>query len=139
MNLQKIQLKWKTLRHFVSVKQHVWRKFFRTFLHFWNKHFWMEVYSNLQTFAFQVFWECSSWATRNGVVQLFFETPTRKMFLAVLWEYIFNNGGFRIQNFQGNWRNSKWNFHELIKNNMEFPQVIKKKSYRTSRGLGFSP
>ena len=38
-------------------------------------------------------------------------------------------GWLRIWNFQRYWRNSsKWNFQGLIKNNMEFPGVIKKKS-----------
>ena len=37
-------------------------------------------------------------------------------------------------------RNSKWTFQEgLIKNNVEFPGVIKKKSAGISRGLDFRP
>ena len=36
-------------------------------------------------------------------------------------------------------RNSKWNFQGLIKNNMELPGVIKKKSCEISRGLEFRP
>ena len=31
------------------------------------------------------------------------------------------------------------NFQDLIKNNVEFPEVIKKKSCGISRGLGFRP
>ena len=42
----------------------------------------------MPTFAFQVLRECSSWASRNDVVQMLL-TPTRNMFLAVLWEFIF--------------------------------------------------
>ena len=43
----------------------------------------------MPTFAFQVLRECSSWASRNDVVQMLFLTPIRNMFLAVLWEFIF--------------------------------------------------
>ena len=49
----------------------------------------MEIYRNIQTPAFQIL--SSSWASRNGAVQMFFLTPTRNMFLAVLGEYIFYN------------------------------------------------
>ena len=61
----------------------------KTFLCIWNKYFLTEVYSNRQTFDFQMLWECSSWASRNGAVQKYFLTPTRNLFLAVLQEYIF--------------------------------------------------
>ena len=46
---------------------------------------------NIQTFAFQVLEESSSWESRNGAVQMFFLTPTRNMFFAVLQEYVFYN------------------------------------------------
>ena len=36
-------------------------------------------------------------------------------------------GGLRIWNFQGYQRNSMWNFQGLIKNEVEFPRVTKKK------------
>ena len=39
-----------------------------------------DIYGNIQTFASPVFRECSSWASRNGAVQIFFLTPTRNMF-----------------------------------------------------------
>ena len=39
-----------------------------------------ELYRNIQTFAFKVLQECSSWASRNDVVQIFFLTPHRRMF-----------------------------------------------------------
>ena len=39
-----------------------------------------EIYRNIQTFAFKVLQECSSWASRNGVVQILFLTPQRNMF-----------------------------------------------------------
>ena len=55
----------------------------------------------IQTFAFKVLQECSSWASRNGAVQMFFLTPNRNMFagkfvnwesfLAVFWEHIIFN------------------------------------------------
>ena len=64
----------------------------------WNKNFLTEIYRNIQTFAFKVLQECSSWASRNGAVQIFFLTPNRKMlarkfvksetFLAMLREHI---------------------------------------------------
>ena len=36
-----------------------------------NKNFISEIYRNIQTFAFQVHQECSSWVSRNGAVQIF--------------------------------------------------------------------
>ena len=39
-----------------------------------------EIYRNIQTFAFKVLQECVSWASRNGVMQIFFLTPHRNMF-----------------------------------------------------------
>ena len=48
-------------------------------------------YRNINRFDFQVLRECSSWASRNGAVWIFFQTPTRNMFLAVLQEYVFYN------------------------------------------------
>ena len=45
-------------------------------------------YTNI---CFQVLRECSSWASRNGAVQMFFLTPTRNIFLVALREYIFHN------------------------------------------------
>ena len=38
------------------------------------------IYRNTHIFAFQVLRECSSWASKNGAVQIFFLTPTRNMF-----------------------------------------------------------
>ena len=71
------------------------------FLRLWNKNIFMEIYRNIQTFAFQLLRECSSWVSKNGAVQMFFLKPTRNMFdgkfvnrvrfLAVLWEHIFYN------------------------------------------------
>ena len=46
----------------------------------WNKHFFTEIYRNMQTFAFKVFQECSSWPSRNGAMQMFFLIPNRNMF-----------------------------------------------------------
>ena len=48
-------------------------------LHLWNKHFLTEIYRNIQTFAFKLLQECSSWASRNGAVQMFFLTPNRSI------------------------------------------------------------
>ena len=66
----------------------------------WNKKSLMEIYRIIQTFAFKMLQECSSWASRNGVVQMFFLTPNRSVFagkflkserlLAVLRKHIFS-------------------------------------------------
>ena len=52
----------------------------------------------MQAFALKVLQECSSWASRNGPVQMFFITPNRNIFagefekfLAVLREHIIFN------------------------------------------------
>ena len=47
----------------------------------WNKNFLTEIYSNIQTFAFKVLQECSSWESRNGAVQFFFSHQTETCFL----------------------------------------------------------
>ena len=70
-------------------------------LRLWNKTFLREIYRNIQTFAFKVLQESSSWASGNGAVQMFFLTPNRNMFtgkfvnwerfLAVFWEHIIFN------------------------------------------------
>ena len=44
---------------------------YKTFLRLWNKHFLTETYKHIQTFAFQVLGESSSWASRHGTVQMF--------------------------------------------------------------------
>ena len=58
-----------------------------------TKNFRAEIYRNIQTFAFQVLQERSTWASKNRAVQMLFLTPTKNMFLAVLREYIFYNVG----------------------------------------------
>ena len=45
-----------------------------------KRNFFKEIYRNIQTFAFKVIQECSSWASTNGVVQIFFLTPHRNLF-----------------------------------------------------------
>ena len=45
-----------------------------------TKIFVKKVYRNIQTFAFNVLKECSSGASRNGAVQIFFLTPDRSVF-----------------------------------------------------------
>ena len=37
-----------------------------------------EIYRNIQTFSFKVPEECSSWASRNGAVQIFFSDTKPK-------------------------------------------------------------
>ena len=70
-------------------------------LHLWNKSFLREIYRNIQTFAFKVLQESSSWASGNGAVQMIFLTPNRNIFagkfvnwesfLAVFWEHVIFN------------------------------------------------
>ena len=73
----------------------------KTLQRLWNKYFLTEIYRNIQTFAFKVLQECSSWASRNGAMQIFFLTPNRNIFagnfvkserfLVVLREHIIFN------------------------------------------------
>ena len=51
----------------------------KIFLRLWSKNVLAEIYINIQTFAFKVLQECSSWVPRNGAVQMFFLTPNRNM------------------------------------------------------------
>ena len=91
MNFEKFQLKWKIVKHFTRPKQRAaLRKLFslhqppippdKILLNLWNKNFLREVYRNIQTFAFKVLQESSSWASGNGAVQMFFLTPNRSIF-----------------------------------------------------------
>ena len=65
-------------------------------LRLWKKNFLTETYGNTQTFTFKVLQECSSWASRNGAVQMFFPAPNMlagkflksEMFFAVLPEHV---------------------------------------------------
>ena len=41
-------------------------------LRLWNKYFLTEIYRNIQTFAFEVLQEYSSWTSKNDAVQMFF-------------------------------------------------------------------
>ena len=84
-----ISIKVKNFKTFSSPNQRAsLRKFLvplpdKSFLLLWNKGFLMEIYKNIQTFAFEVLRKCSSWASRNGAVQMFFwhepETVCRKI------------------------------------------------------------
>ena len=49
-------------------------------LRLWSKNFLIDIYRNIQIFAFKVLQGCSSWASRNGAVQMFFLKPNRNMF-----------------------------------------------------------
>ena len=62
-----------------------------SFLRLWNKDFRTEIYRNIKIFALQVLRDCSSWASRNSAVQMFFMALSRSIFLAVLREYILSN------------------------------------------------
>ena len=48
----------------------------RSLLRLWKKNFLTDIYRNIQIFPFKVLLECSSWASRNGAVQMFFLTPS---------------------------------------------------------------
>ena len=50
----------------------------KNFLCLWNKNSPTEIYRNMQTSAFQLLRECSSWACRNGAVQMFFSDTNQK-------------------------------------------------------------
>ena len=47
----------------------------KNLLRLWNKNLLRKIYRNIQTFAFKVLQECSTCASRNGAVQIFFLTP----------------------------------------------------------------
>ena len=49
----------------------------KSFLLPWNKNFLTEIYRNIQI----VLQECSSWASRNGAVQVFFPDKQPETFL----------------------------------------------------------
>ena len=50
----------------------------KTLLRLSNKHFFTEIYRNIQTFAFKVLQECNSWEARNRAVQMFFSDTKQK-------------------------------------------------------------
>ena len=43
-----------------------------------TQNFLTEIYRNIQTFAFKVLRECSSWASRNDAVQMFWHQKKKK-------------------------------------------------------------
>ena len=84
-NFQKFQLKRKIVKHFARPKQRAaLRKLFSpTSNHPFHPHqirsyhvsdIFKEIYRIIQTFDFKLLQECSSWASRTGVVQIFFLT-----------------------------------------------------------------
>ena len=110
MNFQKFQLKWKVVKKFhkSQTANPALRKLSslppthlsadKILLPLWNKYFLADIYRNIQAFALKVLQECSSWASRNVPVQMFFLTPNRNIFageferfLAVLREHIIFN------------------------------------------------
>ena len=91
LNFRKLQLEGKIVKHFMRPKQRAaLKKFFRLppthsppdkiLLRLWSKNFLIDIYRNIQIFAFKVLQGCSSWASRNGAVQMFFLKPNRNMF-----------------------------------------------------------
>ena len=99
MNFEKFQLKWKIVKHFTRPKQRAaLRKLFSLHQSPLKQNFLREIYRNIQTFAFKVLQESSSWASGNGAVQMIFVIPNRNIFvgkfvnwesfLAVFWEHV---------------------------------------------------
>ena len=69
----------------------------KTLLRLWHKSFLTEIYRNIQTFAFKVPQECSSWASINEATQIFLWHQTEtcllgnflsERFLAALRDHI---------------------------------------------------
>ena len=71
-----------------------------------------------------------------GTISLHYCTPP---FVIGLFQKMSKQGELRIWNFQGYQKNSMWNGQGLIKNEVEFPMVTKKKYCGISRGLCFWP
>ena len=104
----------------------------------WNKYFLLDMYRNIQTFAFKMLPECSSWASMNGAVQRSFLTPNRNMFAGKfvrvfekncivkwvgffatfcwLWDTLLENLKFFLKT--ANSRDVHWNVWTNIKNCM---------------------
>ena len=83
MNFQKFQVKWKIVKDFARLKQ---RTALRNLSRLPTFHphqikpyyvFFKEIYRNIQIFAFKLLQECSSWASRNGLVQIFETTQSK--------------------------------------------------------------
>ena len=55
-------------------------------LRLWNKISLTGIYRNIQTFAFKELEECSSWASRNGAVQMFFWHQTETCLLEKIFK-----------------------------------------------------
>ena len=51
---------------------------YKILLCLWNKNVLTEIYRNIKTFAFKVLQEYSSWASKNGAVQMFFFDTKQK-------------------------------------------------------------
>ena len=86
----KISIKMKNCKAFYRSKQQAaLRKLFslspsppsippdKMLLRLWNKNFFKEISRIIHTFAFTVFQECSSWASRNGGVNVFSDTKQK--------------------------------------------------------------
>ena len=55
-------------------------------LHLWNKHFLTEIYRNIQTFAFKVLQECSSWGVKKWYSANVFSDTKQKHFCWKIFE-----------------------------------------------------
>ena len=89
-------IKWKIVKHFARPKQPAaLRKLFnllpfhphqiKPYYVSEKKNLFRGIYRHIQIFAFKLLQESSSWASRNGVVQIFFLIPNRNMFV---WEFV---------------------------------------------------
>ena len=107
----------------------------------------------------------SSWDSKTSDLNCFYEALAQREALAICQDRVFASflcalslrsvfgrsihmywtipdkknklGVENMDNLQGYWRNSKWIFRGLIRSNIEFPGVIKKKSCGISWGLCF--
>ena len=69
------------VKEIIQPLQHPSPQLDKILLRLWNKCFLMEIYRNIQTFAFKVLQEHSSWASRNDTVQMFFSDTKQKKWL----------------------------------------------------------
>ena len=110
-----------------------------------NKTFVTDMYKNIQRFAFKMLQEYSSWASRNGAVQMFFLTPSRYMFAGIfvrffewncivkwvtffasfcwLWDFLLENLKFKKKNSD----NVHWNMWTSIKKLYVWNSIFKKR------------
>ena len=94
VDFQKFQLKWKCKLFYEPQTARRLRKLFnlppdKKLLTSLEQFFFLtEFYTNKQTCALQILRECSSWASRNGAVQIFLLTSTRNIVARTFVKYV---------------------------------------------------